>query len=79
MNSQFDPILEQLKEQYRDQLEQMPLPEGVPEHVAELVSAGKVDDLIFMLKLSWMFGAQAGVAAVQQGTQHVQRVSTAKA
>ncbi len=79
MNSPFDPILEQLKEQYRDQLEQMPLPEGVPEHVAELVGAGKVEDLIFMLKLSWMFGAQAGVAAVQQGTQHVQRVSTAKA
>ncbi|MBB6099807.1 hypothetical protein HNR42_003265 [Deinobacterium chartae] len=63
MNSDFSEIMRQLREQYGAQLAHMPLPEGVPEHVAELVSQGDVEGLILMIKLSWMFGAQAGHAA----------------
>ena len=66
MDSDFSEIMQQLREQYSAQLAHMPLPEGVPEHVAELIRQGDTEGLLLMLKLSWMFGAQAGHAAARQ-------------
>lgn len=54
---------EQLRTEYGDQLKQMPLPEGLPEHLHQLIQKGDEDAIQFMLKLAWQFGAQVGYAA----------------
>lgn len=54
---------EQLRAEYADQLRAMPLPEGLPEHLRQLIEKGDEDAIQFMLKLAWQFGAQVGYAA----------------
>ncbi len=71
-NPDFDRFLEQMKQNYAAQLAQMPLPEGVPEHVRGLLEQGDLEGVLFLLKLAWILGAQAGATAtietVQVGT-----------
>ena len=54
---------EQLRAEYGEQLKQMPLPDGLPEHLHQLVQQGDEEAIQFMLKLAWQFGAQVGYAA----------------
>ncbi len=56
---------EQLRAEYGDQLRQMPLPDGLPEHLHTLVLSRDEEAITLMLKLAWQFGAQAGFAAGQ--------------
>ena len=54
---------EQLRAEYGEQLSAMPLPEGLPEHLQDLMGRGDKDAILFMLRLAWQFGAQVGYAA----------------
>ena len=62
----FEQVMQQMRVQYEEALSGMPLPPGVEEHLRERVAAGDADTVLFMLKLAWVFGAQAGHAAAQQ-------------
>lgn len=77
MTLEFREAMERLKAQYGEALRDMPLPEGVPEYVQELMQSGDRDTLLLMLKLSWVFGAQAGQASQTQA--QTMRVPTAQA
>lgn len=70
MPNPYAQVFEQLRREYGAQLETMPLPEGLPEHLGELIAAGDQDSVTLMLKLAWQFGAQAGFAA---GLAHASR------
>ncbi len=55
-----------LRAEYGEQLKQMPLPEGLPEHLRDLMAKGDDEAILFMLKLAWQLGAQVGFSAGQQ-------------
>ncbi|TSA83755.1 DdrH [Deinococcus detaillensis] len=57
---------ENLRAEYGEQLKQMPLPEGLPEHLRDLMAKGDDEAVLFMLKLAWQLGAQAGFSAGHQ-------------
>lgn len=61
--SDYARMFEQLRREYGEQLDAMPLPEGLPEHLAQLIAQSDQDSITLMLKLAWQFGAQAGFAA----------------
>ena len=70
MSNPYAEWFEQVRAEYGEQLQAMPLPNGLPEHLHELIVARDEEAIRFMLKLAWQFGAQAGFAAGQsQGTQ----------
>ncbi|GEM47476.1 DdrH [Deinococcus cellulosilyticus] len=77
MTPEFREVMEKLRAQYAEALRDMPLPDGVPEYVQELMAKGDTETLLLMLKLSWVFGAQAGQAAQVQ--VQTMRVPTAQA
>lgn len=61
-------MFQQMRSQYQESLDEMGLPPGVEDHLRQAVAQGDAQTVIFMLKLAWVFGAQAGhAAAVQQG------------
>ncbi|WP_291424485.1 DdrH [Deinococcus sp.] len=61
---------EQLRAEYGDQLSAMPLPDGLPEYLHQLVQTGDEEAIKFMLRLAWQLGAQVGYAAgSRQGEQ----------
>ncbi len=59
----------------------MPLPEGLPEHLRDLMAKGDEEAILFMLKLAWQLGAQVGFSAGQQtaGTPQPKRSSSVQA
>ncbi|WP_420596259.1 DdrH [Deinococcus sp.] len=57
---------ESLRAEYGEQLAQMPLPEGLPDHLRDLMARGDDEAILFMLKLAWQLGANAGFSAGQQ-------------
>ena len=63
MSSAYAQWFAQIEQEYGEQLAQMPLPDGLPEHVEDLMRAGDREALLFMLKVAWQMGAQAGVSA----------------
>lgn len=64
---------EQLRKEYGEQLGTMPLPDGLPEHLRQLIQNRDEDAIQFMIKLAWQFGAQVGYAAgSRQGEEVVQ-------
>lgn len=65
MSNPYAEWFEQLRAEYGDQLRQMPLPDGLPEHLHALILARDDEAITLMLKLAWQFGAQAGFAAGQ--------------
>ncbi|WP_425145389.1 DdrH [Deinococcus sp.] len=70
MSNPYAEWFEQIRAEYGEQLGQMPLPNGLPEHLHALIMSRDEEAITFMLKLAWQFGAQAGFAAGQsQGTQ----------
>lgn len=64
---------EQVRAEHGEQMKQMPLPDGLPEHLRALMAAGDEEAITFMLKLAWQFGAQAGYAAANSESQIVTR------
>ncbi len=70
----YQEWFEQLRKEYGEQLAQMPLPDGVPEHVRQLMADGDEEGLIFMMKLAWQIGAQVGYSAAQH-PEKVRRVA----
>ena len=63
---------EELRKQHGEQLKAMPLPDGLPEHLHQLVLQGDEEAIQFMLKLAWQFGAQVGYAAGAKQVEGVQ-------
>lgn len=57
---------EQLRTEYGEQLNAMPLPDGLPEHLRDLMARGDEEAILFMVKLAWQFGAQVGYSAAAQ-------------
>lgn len=70
-----------LRAEYGEQLKQMPLPEGLPEHLRDLMAGGDDEAILFMLKLAWQLGAQVGYSAGQQqdGTVQPKRSTSVQA
>jgi hypothetical protein len=66
MNQDFSAIIEQLKTEHADNLAQMPLPMGAEDFLKKKILEQDTDTITFMLKLAWVFGAQAGQQAVAQ-------------
>lgn len=63
---------EQLRKEYGDQLGAMPLPDGLPEHLRQLIQNRDEEAIQFMIKLAWQFGAQVGYAAgSRQGDENI--------
>jgi len=52
-----------MKEQQKDQVQVMELPEGTEDYVRERMEAGDEETLVFMLKLGYIMGLQTGYAA----------------
>ncbi len=65
----FEQIMDQMKAQYEENLKEMALPPGVEDHLRKMVTQGDTETVVFMLKLAWVFGAQAGQAAATQALQ----------
>lgn len=61
----FERIMQEMRAQYGEALSGMALPPGAEEHFRDRVAAGDADTAVFMLKLAWVFGAQAGHAAAE--------------
>ncbi|WP_027482699.1 hypothetical protein [Deinococcus pimensis] len=68
MTNPYAEWFERLRAEYGEQLSTMPLPEGLPEHLRDLMARGDDEAILFMLRLAWQFGAQAGYAAANQET-----------
>jgi hypothetical protein len=62
----FERIMQEMRAQYGEALRTMALPPGVEEHLRARVAVGDADEALLMLKLAWIFGAQAGHAAAEQ-------------
>ena len=73
MKNAYAEWFEQLRAEYGEQLGAMPLPEGLPEHVQTLIEDNDQDALLFMLKIAWQLGAQAGYAAGRSQTGDLPR------
>lgn len=72
-NNPYAQWFEQLRAEYGEQLKAMPLPDGLPEHLHQLVIEGNEEAIQFMLKLAWQFGAQVGyTAGSRQGELDIQ-------
>ncbi|WP_029478876.1 hypothetical protein [Deinococcus frigens] len=63
MKNPYAEWFEQLRTEYSEQLGVMPLPDGLPEHLRQLIQNRDEDAIQFMIKLAWQFGAQVGYAA----------------
>lgn len=63
MKNPYAEWFEQLRAEYGEQLNTMPLPEGLPEHLHALIQSRDEEAIQFMIKLAWQFGAQVGYAA----------------
>ena len=71
MSNPYAEWFERLRAEYGEQLSAMPLPEGLPEHLRDLIARGDDEAILFMLKLAWQFGAQAGYSAAEHQQQQV--------
>ncbi len=63
--AQIRAFLEQMKDAHKDQVEGVQLPDGTVEHVEALIRDGDADTIVFMLKLGYLMGLQAGFAIAQ--------------
>ncbi|GHF95993.1 hypothetical protein GCM10017783_04890 [Deinococcus piscis] len=72
MTNAYAQWFAQIEQEYGEQLADMPLPDGLPEHLAELIEAGDQEAVLFMLKVAWQLGAQAGLSAGVRLAQHGQ-------
>jgi hypothetical protein len=66
MTNPYVELFEGLRAEYGEQLKAMPLPDGLPEHLRDLMARGDDEAILFMLKLAWQLGAQVGYSAGAQ-------------
>ena len=59
-------FIEQMKAQHSESLKDMQMPPGVEDYLRERIALGDVETIVFMHKLAWVFGVQAGQASVLQ-------------
>ncbi|MCS7057399.1 MAG: hypothetical protein NZ849_01575 [Meiothermus sp.] len=52
--------IRQMVEANREALQQMPFPPGLAEYIDELVKAGQTEQIIAMMKMSFLIGVQQG-------------------
>lgn len=62
---EIEDFLEQMREQHLEEIEDVELPEGTESYIAECMAEGDVETFLFMLKLSYLMGLHAGIAAQQ--------------
>ncbi|WP_261664707.1 DdrH [Deinococcus sp. Marseille-Q6407] len=72
MSNAYAEWFAQVEKDYGDQLSEMTLPDGLPEHLADLMEAGDQEAVLFMLKVAWQLGAQAGLSAGVRLAKHGQ-------
>ncbi len=65
----FETMMQELKAQHSEALSHMALPPGVEEFLQGRIREADTETITFMLKLAWVFGAQAGHQAVTQVAQ----------
>jgi len=70
MSNPYAEWFEQLRAEYGEQLRQMPLPEGLPEHLHALVLAQDEDAITLMLKLAWQFGSPTAHREAETAKAH---------
>lgn len=63
MSNPYAEWFAKMEREYGEQLAEMPLPDGLPEHLSDLMEAGDREAIIFMLKVAWQMGAQTGLSA----------------
>ena len=61
-----EQFIEQMKAQHGESLKDMPMPPGIEDYIRERVKLGDFETVVFMQKLAWVFGVQAGQASVLQ-------------
>jgi hypothetical protein len=65
--------IQHMLEANREALQQTPFPPGMAEYVQELVQSGQTEQIINLMKLSFLVGIQQGAAQVQAGEALIQR------
>jgi hypothetical protein len=64
---QISQFLEQMRDQYEADIEAITLPDGTRDYIEFLISEGDSGTLLFMLKLGYLMGLQAGFAIASAG------------
>lgn len=60
-------FLDEMRRRYAQEIDAVALPDGTSDYVRDRIEAGDVDTLMFMLKLGWIMGLQAGFSAGRAG------------
>lgn len=60
-------FLAEMRARHAEQVDAIEFPEGTDAYVADRVAAGDVETIVFMMKLGYLMGLQAGFAAGQAG------------
>ncbi len=55
-------FLETMRSRHEEQVDALQLPDGTEELIAQLIREGDQETLVFMLKLGYLMGLQAGLA-----------------
>lgn len=66
---QISRFLQQMRDRHGTDIEAVALPEGTHAYVEQLVEEGDSETLLFMLKLGYLMGVQAGFAMAASGSQ----------
>lgn len=66
-------FLEEMRRRYAQEIDAVALPDGTMDYVRERIEAGDADTLMFMLKLGWIMGLQAGFSAGRAGDENLPR------
>ncbi|GIW25565.1 hypothetical protein [Meiothermus sp.] len=66
--------IQQMVEANRETLQQMPFPPGLAEYVDELVKSGQTEQIIALMKLSFLVGIQQGARSEQVPPPPVNRI-----
>lgn len=70
MSDTFAEFFARIEQEHGKELAAMPLPDGLPEHLAELIRKKDQGAIQMMLKVAWQMGAQAGVQAGLRLAEH---------
>lgn len=63
----IEAFLQEMRESHKEEIDSISLPEGTEDYVRQKMEAGDVETLLFMLRLGYLMGLQAGFAAGQDG------------
>lgn len=63
----IEAFLQEMRENHKDEIDSVSLPDGTADYVRQKMEAGDVDTLLFMLRLGYLMGLQTGFAAGKGG------------